>query len=149
MDELKIGKDFKIGKQEILLDPNETANKCGYRVDPLLANDLFVRREDGTTIPLVDFIIQDRISIENLQATVEGLDVTLTWQGTNDVTIKVDDLDPTTPNGDRQHTLTLNAGQHHILVKANRDLRGLTVDLLIDEPGVINTQIEYGVDDGD
>ena len=133
--------NLKFGKQELLLDPAKVANKCGSEVDPLLANDLMVKKEDGTFIPLIDYITQIHISIENLEVTANNNDVVISWQGTDDVLVSIDGNAGNPPNGDRQHTVQLVAGVHTIHVQANRDLRGLTKSITVSNPPVPGEEI--------
>ena len=133
-DKLVLSNHMKVGKQEILLDPTITINKCGKEVDPLLANDLMVKKQDGTFIPLFDFITQENISIESLVATVTGNSVRIDWIGETRVQFTFDDEVPvvhTANNGVWENFKVWDnvaPGIHTIKVKALRDRRGLEVE---------------------
>jgi len=133
-DKLNLSNHMKVGKQEILLDPNAIINKCGKEIDPLLANDLMVKKPDGTFVPLVDFIMQDNISIDSLVATVTGHTVRIDWIGETRVQFTFDDELPvahTAKNGVWENFKVwknVTAGLHTIKVKALRDRRGMEVD---------------------
>jgi len=141
MDKLVISKDLKLGKQEILLDPTLHANKCGSEVDALVLNDLYFVEyaADGSIVrqvPAVDWILQDRISIENAQATVEGNSITITWVGDNAVQLQLDDSVPFEYTDTTQNSYTFTgvaAGEHTVRIRALRDRRGLEVTVTIAE----------------
>ena len=129
MKKLELTKDMKYGKQELLLDPAIKGNKCGYEVEPLLLNDLMVKKPDGTFVNAYDFIMQESISIEVLEVVAQAQSGTIRvdWIGDNKVKYKVDDgafvnHEDTTKNA---FELTLPAGQHKVFVQSLRDRRGL------------------------
>ena len=134
MDKLELEKDLKFGREELLLDPNQKAKKCGYEVNPLLANDLSVRKEDGTYINLVDYITQENLRIGNLKVSTNGINVVITWDGEpTDVEIKIDNaIYQPTAQGKWEGQLT--AGSHTVTVKATKDFRGLTESFTVVEP---------------
>jgi hypothetical protein len=145
MEELHISKDLKIGKQEILLDPNEKANKCGAEVGPLLLNDLYYKREDGTAILASEWILQEKIEIEKADPamTIDGQNVTIRWIGTNDVKIYIDGSQVgIDPSGNKEHTQAYLEGNHSVLVQCVRDRRGLTYEFSITESGSVTIEYE-------
>ena len=145
MVELNLSNDLKIGRQEILLDPTKKANKCGSKVDPLLLNDLHYKKTDGTFITAVEFMLQENISIDNLNVVMNAQQATITWTGTNDVKIYLDGaVQGVPPTGDREHITALTIGQHTILVQATRDRRGLSKTVVASEASQVNLTVEYG-----
>jgi hypothetical protein len=148
MEKLNVSKDLKTGKQEILLDPNEIANKCGAEVDPLLLNDLYVRRTDGTAILATEWILQEKIEIQKADPAmaINGQNATIKWVGTNDVKIYIDGSQVgIDPSGNKEHTQAYMEGNHSVLVQCVRDRRGLTYEFSITENGSV--AIEYEGDE--
>jgi hypothetical protein len=131
MEKLNVSKDLKIGKQEILLDPNEVANKCGFETDPLLLNDLYYKTSDGTVLSATEWILQEKIEIEKADPAmvVDGQNVTIKWVGTNDVKVYIDGSQVgIDPSGNKEHTQAYLEGHHSVLVQCIRDRRGLTYE---------------------
>ena len=131
MATLKMNDHLKMGKEEILLDPTKTNNKCGYEVNALTANDLMIKKIDGTYVNLFDFITQENISIENLTCVVTGNSIRIDWVGETRVQFTFDDeqpVDHTANNGVWENFKVwdnVTPGEHTIKVKALRDRRGL------------------------
>ncbi len=129
MAELEISDDLKMGIQEILVDPTKTANKCGSIVTALLGNHLSYKRPDGTYINLIDFIMQDKISIADVVVAVTENTMTITWIGDNSVQLNLNDDVPLVYTDETQNSHTFTAlanGTHTITIRATRDLRGIT-----------------------
>ena len=57
-ERLNIDDDLKIGKEEILLDPNVTGKKCGKEVTALTLNDLMYVKENSQVVCAIDYIQQ-------------------------------------------------------------------------------------------
>jgi len=168
MNKLILDDDLKIGKEEILLDPTKSANKCGSLVTPLIANDIMIIIDKTTeapvdpgtvfdatkhkTIGLMDFSIQRVINISGVNATVTDQSVKITWVGDNKVEFTLDGGSPVvhTDTASNEHTFnSLGTGKHSLKVKAERDMRGETIEFEIvgATPEPVQSpdiQIEYG-----
>jgi hypothetical protein len=145
MEKLKLNDEFKIAKEEVLLDPEAEVTKCGFEVSPLLLNDLYYMKEDGTYIKATDFILQEKIEIEYGEPPmiIEGQTVTLKWKGTNDVRIYIDGSDiGILPSGNKEHTQAYTEGHHTVLVQCIRDRRGLTYEFDVEATNTVTIEYE-------
>ena len=127
MKKLDIDDSLKYGKQEILLDPSKKANKCGSEVDPLLFNDIFHRLDDGTYIKAMDYIKAHSLKISEPKIVLNNNIATITWSGSDDVQIKVNDGELINYLGYAGHSvdITLTQGNHTIFIKEPTDPVGL------------------------
>ena len=136
MAKLSISDDLKFGRQEILLDPTKTANKCGSEVDALIANDLMVKKSDGTYVYLIDFITQENLRIGGVEVVATGTNVTISWNGEpTDVVVKINNVDYQ-PTEAGKWIGVLAVGEYEVIVKATADFRGITKTFTVSEPQV-------------
>jgi len=147
---LVISDNLKYGKQEVLLGSPTTQaniNKCGSEVEPIWAGDIYHKLADGSLVNLIDFVIQQAITISGLALTiVNSNDLLIGWTGNQAVNITLDSDAPITSTGTNSYTLlNLPIGNHTIKVQAVDDLRGLTQDFAIEIPaGGGGFTITYG-----
>ena len=135
---MPISDELKIPKEDLLLgDKTVTRANCDgttQEVHGLLANDLDFKLQDGTIVNLLDYVIQQAITISNLAVSVINTnDIVVTWSGNQDVTITVGSQEYTS-TGTNSYTIeNLSIGTYSVTVKANGDQRGLTKDNIVIE----------------